>query len=334
MERYFGALKRNKDKLLRLDNVVGVGVGYKQAGATAAGQPALIVYVKKKYPARDLNRGHIVPKQLDGMETDVVEIGVVKMLFSRTEKERPCQPGVSIGHYQTSAGTFGAVVKDKVTGEKMILSNNHVLANATTSRAVRAKIGDPILQPGPYDSGTLKDRIGALERFVPLRESEIPADCPVAAGIARSGNLFLQLFRPDYRLRMVKQLAAENVVDCALARPDSPDMVNPAVFEIGEVTGVAEIKPGQVVQKSGRTSGVTRGTVKTVGTALRVEMKDKESILFSDQVVADMVSQPGDSGSLVLDEERRAVGLLFAGSEKVTVFNRIQNVIEKLVIEF
>ncbi|RJQ27504.1 MAG: hypothetical protein C4589_08305 [Peptococcaceae bacterium] len=334
MDRYFDALKRNRRRILRLDNVVGVGVGYKQVGTTTTDQPALVVYVKKKHPVKNLVRSHVVPKQLDGLATDVVEIGTVRMLVSRTEKERPCQPGVSIGHYQSTAGTLGAIVKDKATGEMMILSNNHVLANATTDRDTRAKVGDPILQPGPYDGGTLAERIGALEKFVPLQKSEVPAECPVAAGVARGTNLFLQLFRPDYKFHMVKQLAAENVVDCALARPDSSGLVQPAVLEIGEVTGVAEVKPGQKVQKSGRTSGVTKGMVKTVGTTLEVEMKDNETIMFSDQVVADMVSQPGDSGSLVLDEERRAVGLLFAGSDKITVFNRIQNVVEKLDIEF
>ncbi len=50
------------------------------------------------------------------METDVVEIGEVRLL-TRTGRVRPAPPGVSIGHPKITAGTFGALVKDADTGE-------------------------------------------------------------------------------------------------------------------------------------------------------------------------------------------------------------------------
>jgi hypothetical protein len=52
-----------------------------------------------------------------------------------------------------------------------------------------------------------------------------------------------------------------------------------------------------------------------------------------DQIVTSNISQGGDSGSLVLDENNNAVGLLFAGSDKATIFNRIQNVFRELKVE-
>jgi hypothetical protein len=64
-----------------------------------------------------------------------------------------------------------------------------------------------------------------------------------------------------------------------------------------------------------------------------VEMKNDEKVWFSDQVVAEMASQPGDSGALILNPERKAVGLLFAGSDKLTVFNRIGTVLDRLGVE-
>ncbi|MDF9407088.1 hypothetical protein L7E55_01735 [Pelotomaculum isophthalicicum JI] len=152
MDRYFNAFKKYRGKLLGLKNVVGVGVGYKNAGGDNTGSPAYIVYVEKKVHPSDLSRSHIVPRQIDGLDTDVIEIGVVRMLGVRTSRERPCQPGMSIGHYQSTAGTFGAVVKDKKTNELMLLSNNHVLANGSSIQEARAKLGDPILQPGGCDT--------------------------------------------------------------------------------------------------------------------------------------------------------------------------------------
>jgi len=152
MNRYLNTLNKHRRKLLGLKNVVGVGVGYKQVGDSTTEQPAFVVYVEKKLPAPDLSRSHIVPRQIDGLDTDVVEIGVVRMLGVRTSRERPCRPGVSIGHYRSTAGTLGAVVMDRATGRLMILSNNHVLANGSSVQEVRARAGDPILQPGGCDT--------------------------------------------------------------------------------------------------------------------------------------------------------------------------------------
>jgi V8-like Glu-specific endopeptidase len=45
------------------------------------------------------------------------------------------------------------------------------------------------------------------------------------------------------------------------------------------------------------------------------------------------MSQPGDSGSAVLDMDRRVVGLLFAGSDAATVINPIGEVLSALNVE-
>lgn len=334
MERYYRSFKQARHKLLHLQNVVGMGIGYKEIGAENTGEPSFIIYVEKKLPAGNLMRGQAIPRKIGDLNTDVVEIGVVRALGRRTARERPACPGVSIGHYRASAGTFGAVVKDKKTKELLLLSNNRVLANGSSRLEARAKPGDPILQPGPYDGGTLKDRIGTLLRYVPIEKSVARSDCPVAKRVARGGNFLLRLVKKDYELRFYKHSKAENTVDCALAKIDEESLVDPAILEIGAVTGVAEPRPGLQVKKSGRTTGVTSGVVKSVGTVLQVEMDKDEKVWFSDQVVTELASKPGDSGSLILDQENRAVGLLFAGSEKMTVFNRIQNVMELLEFEF
>ncbi len=62
-----------------------------------------------------------------------------------------------------------------------ILSNNHVLANSNT-----AAIGDPILQPGSHDGGTLtNDHIADLADFIPISIAGLPSEC----NIARTGPL-------------------------------------------------------------------------------------------------------------------------------------------------
>ncbi|KAF1085854.1 hypothetical protein SPSYN_00583 [Sporotomaculum syntrophicum] len=332
MERHYRVLDKVQSRILRMPNVVGVGVGYKQVGLTRTEKPAIIVFVEKKLPAAELSRSKKLPKKINGLETDVIEIGRVKLL-ERNMKMRPALPGSSIGHYKISAGTFGVIVKDKKSGEKLILSNNHILANGSNGSDGRANLGDAILQPGPYDGGRQSDKIAELVRFVPLIRAAEPSDCPVAAGIANIGNWFIKLVRPAYEMRFYKYSSTTNIVDCAVAKPINDELIGEDIVELGAVSGVGVVQENMWVQKSGRTTGVTSGHVTAMGVTLKVSLSDEESGWFSDQVVADLFCQPGDSGSLIIDKENKAVGLLFAGSNSHCIFNRIQNVINLLEIE-
>ncbi len=334
MDKFLKTLERARWRLLGMKNVVGVGVGYKHVGMERTERPAIIVFVKKKEAFESLAREHTVPFKINGLETDVIEIGEVRLLDERTKLVRPAQPGVSIGHYRVTAGTFGAVVRDRDTGEKLILSNNHILANASSGSDGRAAVGDPILQPGDYDGGTKDDRIATLLRYIPLQKGEAPATCPVANGAARLANLLVHAVRPSYNLRFFKRGGSANSVDCAVARPVRDNIISNEILGLGPVEGVTRAKPGMAVMKSGRTTGITKGTVTAVGVTLEVKLDDESTAQFSDQVVTNLKSQGGDSGSLVLTEGNKAVGLLFAGSDKVTVFNPIQTVLDKLNVEF
>jgi len=58
---------------MRLPNVTGVGLGEKR------GKEVIIVFVKQKVPESQLERSAVIPKELEGFETDVqLEIRVGK----------------------------------------------------------------------------------------------------------------------------------------------------------------------------------------------------------------------------------------------------------------
>jgi hypothetical protein len=78
---------------------------------------------------------------------------------------------------------------------------------------------------------------------------------------------------------------------------------------------------------------VVRGTVIARDVSLFITMEPGKELYFIDQLVTSALSRPGDSGSLLLDQENRAVGLLFAGSETVSICNRLQNVSQLLGVE-
>lgn len=191
-----------------------------------------------------------------------------------------------------------------------------------------------VSQPGPYDGGTEKDRIAVLERFVPLERTVKESECPVAAGVQKLINQLIKVIRPSYEMKFFKHSRASNTIDAAVAKPSRADIINNEIFELGPVTGVGELKAGMTVQKSGRSSGLTSGQITALSTSLKVEMGEGEYGWFSDQVVSDCVVNPGDSGSLVLNEEKQAVGLVFAGSDRFSVFNRIDHVLKQLRVTF
>ena len=224
------------------------------------------------------------------------------------------------------------MVKDKATGRLLILSNNHVLANTSNGKDNRSKPGDPILQPGVLDNGKPeRDIIGKMWRFVPIYSLADNSGCPIARIAKRGAARLLSFFLRDMDgLKFYREISRENVVDAAVARPLNEELIESYVLGLGEITGPGEVKVGQTVRKSGRTSGVTEGKVRAVDVTIRVNIGKGSQAIFTDQVLTDMLSKPGDSGSIVLDENNRAVGLLFAGSNNMTLFNRFSRVMDLL----
>lgn len=66
-------LEQHEDALMALPNVQGVGLGEK------GGQPAIKVFVSRKVPKDALAENEMVPAQLDGVPTDVEEVGTVSV---------------------------------------------------------------------------------------------------------------------------------------------------------------------------------------------------------------------------------------------------------------
>lgn len=333
-------IQRYKRKLFSLDQVIGVGRGFKEVGGKVTDEEAIQVLVRKKLPESALYTRDIVPRKVSGITTDVIEIGEIHALRNRTDRIRPAQPGISIGHYLVSAGTFGAVVFDKETGDPFILSNNHILANTTTTSNQRAKVGDPILQPGEYDGGNLEDDIvGFLYRYIPLQMKDSVDYSKLewlVQKIARNLRKIFTLSKSsahNSNFNLYRQ-GGENMVDCALAIPIEREIIKTKIIRIGQVAGVRTPEVGEILQKSGRTSGVTSGRVRTLDATLTVQMGTDEEAIFTDQILVDMYSDGGDSGSLVLDRHRNACGLLFAGSQDITVCNPIQPVLDALDVTF
>jgi hypothetical protein len=199
-------------------------------------------------------------------------------------KQRPLLIGASAGHYETKGGTLGCFVTLKGgDGSPRILSNNHVLANEN-----RGKKGDAVIQPNTFDGGTKGTAtIGGLDSFIEL---------------VRKGA---------------------NTVDCALATVEPGIPTDPGTLTgVGPLAGLkADFAGVDLVQKIGRTTGLTEGRVTAFELDDVVFEYDIGNVRFDDQIEiegagAEAFSSPGDSGSLVFTTGTLlGFGLLVAGSQ-------------------
>lgn len=324
LETVRARLDSARERILARANVVATGVGYKVTGGARTDALSIVASVAEKVPPERLAPRDLVPAAVDGVPTDVVETGQVRAFQARTERHRPAPGGVSIGHRNVTAGTLGCLMRRD--GQVVILSNNHVLANS--NGAVR---GDAILQPGPVDGGRFPDdHIAALEDFVPITFLEPPSECQFARGVIAVLNAGCQLIDSKTRYRTISIQATENRVDAAIARPLDPTLVKKEILEIGAISGLGTGSLGAAIKKSGRTTGLTAGEVMQVDVTVNVQYGPGQTAQFSDQLLAGPMSQGGDSGSAVLDNNNRLIGLLFAGSDNSTIINRIEHVFSEL----
>lgn len=338
-------IEQLKDIHRTLPNVNGFSEELKDEikNGVKTGRKAVRVYVTKKRPLSELAAGTAVPDVIgdengNPVPVDVVEIGEIKALTAPpfvdpTGTFRPLIGGVSVGHYQITAGTLNYFYKDNATGKFGILSNNHVLANENL-----AKIGDPILQPAPYDSGTVaNDTVAHLTRFIPISYLGQPSTCINAKWYTAIYNGLARALSRKTRLQAISTEAITNSVDCAFAILDNQSNYTFTENGLFSPVGTAEATDGDIVTKSGRTTGVTRGTVIDTAGTISVNYGGTNVATFTGQIIVqDMTtpfSQGGDSGSLIMREsDQAAVGLLFAGGGGTTIANHINVVLAALDI--
>ncbi len=282
-------------------NLVGLGIGERVTAGKRTGEMCVKVFVARKFPKGRVGAVDRIPSPIAGMSTDIEGVGYPrKFPILQRKRHRPVPGGVSVGldfhavDYQF-AGTLGAVVSDRADPRRLYaLSNNHVLADEN-----RVGNGAGVVQPGTLDGGRNIDRVARLARFIPLRFNN-----------------------------------RRNWMDAGIAEFDRPDGVDRSILWIGPPSGTSKPGLGLLVRKSGRTTGLTEGIVRVVNFDVFNIEYDQGMVRVDDVAViegtAGPFSQPGDSGSVIVDPRGRVVALLFAGSPQVTFAIPILRVLRRL----
>jgi endonuclease G len=279
-------LETVREDWLRRDGVTAVDLGFKWRQGRMTDQLAIRVHVVKKKRAVELAAGELFPQEVQGIPVDVIEASYAPQALATAKPEAAIEGrgrrfevvpvGVSIGCPYSTAGTLGAKVIDRQSGEAMILSNWHVLVGRLNAEADLA-----IWQPGWVDGGT-----HAANTIATLARSLLG---PYDAAVARLTG---------QRQVTSRTLEGRPIEDCTEPR------LGMQVWKSGRSSGYTE----------GFVDGIKMTVPLSYDAAGVHVLRDVIRIVPTPGGRFREISIAGDSGSVWVDDiSGKAVGLHFAG---------------------
>ena len=294
------------------------------------------VYVRKKLPDEEVPPKDQIPKVIDGVDTDVVEVEELTFTSGDTRRVRPLKGGCEIsnlimdndpdsGKPVLGDGTFGCtatLIRDRSV---QLLSNAHILMvnNAQKGAAI-------------YQQSV------ATVPFIP------------------SDRLPVSLGTDDDKIAYITDSKITDRVDAAIARLDVSSCCRCCGLDFrneiaglsvdgkppsNKILGLRHALPGLEVYKVGIATGRTVGKVVTDDTDdLPPARWMGQDLNFTGQIAIacanedEYFSTHGDSGAVIIDQDGFIVGLLMGGNRELppnhrTVANHISEVCAALGIE-
>jgi hypothetical protein len=287
-----------------------IGIGRKIVDGEETDQLALRIYVAKKRPSAQLSPREEVPKTISFLPRKAKRRRRLLTDVIETPRARfqPVDPETRIRPVPGGVSGGTAAHTGTIGGWVWDMTDDTIVM-LSNDHVFGHTAGVDILQQGAVDGGSLPvDKTGDVKR-----------------GIARS-------------------TVVNNVVDCAIGDPDSSDIYDLSVLEIGPAVYAIEVPHGDMlVEKYGQTTRHTFGEITDI---------DWEGLIdgaggpyyFEDCFRVDPVapttdwSAGGDSGSLVFSQTpipdtdgiKPVVGLHFAGGGTHGIECKIQTVFNRL----
>jgi len=296
--------KRVEDRLLAIPGVHAVGFGAKVSAGKPAGEFAIIVHVATKKKREELRPDELIPSEIDGVKTDVVESSPRKVRFA------PLQGGDEInaehnigGAIQSATGTLGCVARTAAVKDTdppdVLISCRHVLYQKNDA----GKPGDEVTIPSC--SGCCTPTVAKV-----LDSPDINTD--IDAAIAK--------LQPGTETKaQIHGLPVKGILDLL-----DPNLPEPIQLEILSRT--------YRVYQYGEKSGLTRGVIASIHST--TQSPPHTGQIEVAPVGRDYFSQEGDSGSVVYNDSGQIVGLHWGGddqSQGKPPFNSFANHISRVL---
>ena len=322
-----------KQDLLKIPDVLAIGIGFKETNGEFTNEISYRVYVKEKKDLAAISESEIIPAKIDAFKTDVLE--PLKIVLDSDVcgderlakgKHRPLQAGIAVSTDSTSLGTLGWFGKLDIDDTPVLLTNKHVLydstdeVNTTKKKTAQPQLGEKTkcccCECG--SDNVIGETIIGISNKDPLTSTSV--DCAIA------------------------KINPEHASDISLV------ITNNSTEQVLTVSGTAAAVVGQTVRKIGARSGFTRGTVIHIGD-MAVEPSDPgggtisvrtgqvliiptptETYQVREGVCKFAFSNSGDSGAVILNDSNEIVALNYGGNRRdysigLTIANNIQNVL-------
>jgi hypothetical protein len=272
-------------RLLAIPGVHTVGFGGKTSGGKPIGEFAILVYVRRKKSRAELSPAELIPPEIQGVKTDVIESGPMGTRFSALQggdeifAEHP-----SAGEVHSADGTLGCIARSAAAKDAdppdVLLTCRHVLYQEND-------IGTP------GDEVTVSSCCGCCH--------------PTVAKVLDGPKI-----GPEIDAAIAKFVPGTDI------KAQIHDTPVKGIFDISDLAKLPVPVQNAIknhtyrVYQYGKKSGFTRGQVFDVDAAT---VKHSKQIRIM-PLERDYFTQKGDSGSVVYNDDNLIVGLHWGGVSK------------------
>ena len=341
-QAFMDSYSRAREQLAKLDGVAGVGFGLKVTGSKITDDVAIVVHVKAKKPADALAPEQRVPESFEGYRTDVREIAPIKLMATSCDNDQPypkIQGGIQIEPWPSAAplnklpdlGTLGCLVRKRGSTSDdnwYALTCSHVVLD---HGGLGTKTGDGIYHPykprtdsgGTVRDGKLLGSVKTVDAWDGVFLNDVNyVDCAVVK--LNIGSTCFGHLCGNPNLQTSPTIINLNVTGQAWITPQN----NNQITDVRSVENDSAITSEKVF-KVGRTTGRTVGRVINInvpagnvfGFDSNVSQPNCIEIVLDSGLNChntDSFGWDGDSGSVIVDDHNRLIGLLFARSTNPT----------------
>ena len=303
---------RERDYVSRISDVIGTAIGYRERDNVVTDELALIVYVRsgrKRARKSDYPKHQQIPERVRlkvkgrtvWLPVDIIETRGPRLHAALVS-------GANIGNLGSVRvnGTIGWIARRQQDGAAVVCSNYHVLL-----------------------------------RFPPKPGSAVlpfPVPGPPPAEFALSPSRFRGGSSPQNDIGPVVQGLRDQFVDVAIV------LVANSVSVMSQVPGIGSIGPARSITPADFASGpipvqlrgsasdqVLRGVATQYPVNLPFPYPDLTTPLqMLDLIATDLRTIEGDSGSVLLDDARRPIGILLGGDGVRSWYIHIRHVIRTM----
>lgn len=309
--------------LLRISDVMGYAVGFREKDGRATDEPVLSVYVRRGRKDQDpakLPKHQRIPRRIRLYVDDAwiwLGVDLVETEMGRLRVQSGAMPalisGRSIGNQNVSnnTGTIGWIAERQDTGTPVLCSDFHVLLSFGQSVFERNGVDliyrhdnahtEFITSPSLQDGGDRNlDFIGQVARG--LRSQLVDVAIVDLLGGRRSAA-FIDQLGPMGRHRFIRSTEI---------RPETNNPIQ--------------------VSLTGRSSGRQEGIITRYPARFLFDYPDRRpsGLLMLDLIEARIQTTGGDSGALLVDENTRPLGMLVGGVGSRSFFMHIRNIIQTM----